>query len=162
MDLFSRLFGRARLGIEPLGPSHAPAVSRLHMKNFARGWDQPDVARMLAEQNILADGIFANAAHMPCGFVISRLAADEAEILTICIDENKRRQGLGRMLLEQHVRGLVHRNVGKLFLEVDEHNRSALSLYQRHGFSKVGERPGYYPKSDGSRAVALIMRRDLG
>lgn len=161
MELFSRLFGRARLGIEPLGPAHSAAVARLHMKNFARGWDQPDVSRMLAEQNILADGVFANGSAMPCGFVISRLAMDEAEILTICVEEARRGQGFGRMLLEQHVQGLLRRNIGKLFLEVDEHNHPALALYQKQGFFKVGERPGYYPKADGSRAVALILRRDL-
>ena len=39
--------------------------------------------------------------------------------------------------------------------------RAALALYRRLGFVKVGERPGYYRRKDGSRALAVVMRRDL-
>jgi [ribosomal protein S18]-alanine N-acetyltransferase len=161
MDLLARFFGRPRLRIEALAPVHATPVARLHGASFARGWDQPDVARMLSERNILSDGVFTGSSKSPCGFVMSRMAADEAEILTICIDAAMRSQGIGRMLLDRHVEGLQRRSVSQLFLEVEEHNEAARALYHRFGFSKVGERPGYYAKPDGSRALALILRRDI-
>lgn len=162
MNPFSRLFGRPKLRIEVLGPGHAATVSRLHAASFAHGWDQPEVARMLSEHNILADGVFTGPAKSPSGFLMSRMAADEAEILTICIDESMRGRGLGRMLFEQHVQGLQRRGISQIFLEVEEHNDPALALYRRSGFDKVGERPGYYRKPDGSRALALILRREIG
>lgn len=162
MGLLERLFGRPRLRIEALAPAHAAAVSRLHAASFARGWDQLEVARMLAERNILSDGAFSGMSKGPSGFVMSRMAADEAEILTICIDGAMRGQGIGRMLLERHVQGLRQRGISQLFLEVEQRNDPALALYRRFGFAQVGERPGYYAKPDGSRALALIMRREIG
>jgi ribosomal-protein-alanine N-acetyltransferase len=93
---------------------------------------------------------------------MSRLAADEAEILTICIDPAHRGRGLGHLLLERHLAHLVRRGVATLFLEVEDNNAPALALYRAFHFAKVGERPGYYLKPDGTRALALILRRDLG
>ncbi len=162
MSLLERLFGRTKLMIEALGPAHAARVSVLHATSFAHGWDQPEVARMLADPAILSDGVFSGQSRLPCGFVMSRMAADEAEILTICIDPAQRGRGLGHLLLERHLSNLVRRGIAMLFLEVEDNNAAALALYRAFGFVKVGERPGYYPKPDGTRALALILRRDLG
>ncbi len=161
MNLYERLFGRHRVRITPLSARHASAVSALHQGSFSRGWDQPDVARMLSDGSILADGVFLKDADRPDGFVMSRLAADEAEILTICLDSGQRHRGYGAMLLQHHIANLARRGTSALFLEVDEGNESALKLYRRFNFVKVGERPGYYPKADGTRALALILRRNL-
>jgi ribosomal-protein-alanine N-acetyltransferase len=162
MRLLERLFGRARLRIEALGPAHAAGMARLHGASFAHGWDMPELARMLTDPATLGDGVFSGDDSQPCAFVLSRLAADEAEILTICVDAGQRSRGLGRMLLDRHLHNLERRGIAQLFLEVDSGNRPALALYRRFGFAQVGERPGYYARPDGSRALALIMRRDLG
>jgi ribosomal-protein-alanine N-acetyltransferase len=66
------------------------------------------------------------------------------------------------MLLDRHLHNLERRGIARLFLEVESGNKPALALYRRFGFVQVGERPGYYARPDGSRALALIMRRDLG
>ena len=159
--LFANRFKRDRVRIEPLSAEHASTVSTLHQASFARGWDQPDVARMLSDGSMLSDGVFLGGSRRPGGFVISRLVADEAEILTICLSSDQRQRGFGAMLLQQHMANLARRGTGALFLEVDESNEAALRLYRRLDFIKVGERAGYYPKADGTRALALILRRNL-
>jgi ribosomal-protein-alanine N-acetyltransferase len=35
-------------------------------------------------------------------------------------------------------------------------------LYERFGFVKVGQRAGYYRRTDGTRATAIVMRKQLG
>jgi [ribosomal protein S18]-alanine N-acetyltransferase len=159
--LLERWFGTGKLRFEPLKPEHAAAVSALHRTCFARGWDAPDVARMLGDRSVLADGLFRGAARQPAGFVLSRLAADEAEILTIALDPALRGRGLSRQLLGSHLPALQRRGAARLFLEVEDGNAPAERLYRTAGFAIVGQRDGYYPKPDGSRARAHVMRLDL-
>ncbi|MEO0909859.1 MAG: ribosomal-protein-alanine acetyltransferase, partial [Pseudomonadota bacterium] len=51
-----------------------------------------------------------------------------------------------------------------LFLDVDETNFAATSLYRKMGFKQVSERKGYYASgSDGEakHSTALVMRLEL-
>ncbi|MDP4025926.1 GNAT family N-acetyltransferase [Methylobacterium sp. NEAU 140] len=137
----------------------APALARLHATAFARPWDAHEFERMLCERATLAHGLWR--AGVLQGFVLSRLAADEAEILTVVLAPALRGGGHSRMLLREHLSRLARAGIARVHLEVDEGNAPALKLYARHGFRKIGERTGYYLKADGSRATALTMSADL-
>ncbi|MDB5597593.1 MAG: ribosomal-protein-alanine acetyltransferase [Hyphomicrobiales bacterium] len=95
------------------------------------------------------------------GFVMSRIAPPEAEILTIAVDLGQRKRGIGRTLLSHHLSRLAASGINCVFLEVDEGNVPALKLYKGLGFEKVGQRPGYYAMKDGTRATALVLRADI-
>ena len=95
------------------------------------------------------------------GFVLSRLAADEAEILTIAVESASRGKGVGRALLAENLRQAANAGARAMFLEVDRGNAPALALYKRLGFVAVGERAGYYRRKDGVRATAIVMRKAL-
>jgi ribosomal-protein-alanine N-acetyltransferase len=159
--LFRRCAGPPRTG--RLDASQARQVAALHHEGgFARLWEPGECAALLADPAVLAEGVFSRGSNEPAGFVLSRLAADEAEILSIVVARSGRRSGCGRALLAAHLAQLAARGVRRLFLEVEEGNAAAIALYQRFGFAMVGRREGYYPKADGSRAAALVMRLDLG
>ena len=96
------------------------------------------------------------------GFVLSRLAADEAEILTIAVDAAYQGRGVGRALLSENLRQAANAGAKTMFLEVAKDNAPALALYDRFGFVKVGERVGYYRRADRTRAAAVVMRKSLG
>ena len=93
--------------------------------------------------------------------MLVRVAADEAEILTIAVATSHRRRGVGRALIEEAMRRLYRDRVACLFLEVDAGNAAALALYHRLRFEKVGERKGYYAHGTVPGATALVMRADL-
>ncbi len=95
------------------------------------------------------------------GLVISRKVLDEAEVLTIAVATEYRRQGVAAEVLEVHLQALRMQSVRQLFLEVDEANVPARALYSRFGFVEKGRREGYYRKADGGRATALILRKDV-
>ncbi|MCE9648167.1 MAG: GNAT family N-acetyltransferase [Parvibaculum sp.] len=95
------------------------------------------------------------------GFVIARVAADEAEILTLAVDISKRGQGLGRKLMEAAAARALASGAAALFLEVADDNVAALALYERLGFVTMGLRPAYYARAGGSVA-ARNMRLSLG
>ena len=96
----------------------------------------------------------------PVGFVLARIASDEAEILTICVLPEVRRHGVGGQLMSELITRM--KNVRALFLEVDALNEPAIRLYRSGGFSQVGERKAYYQQSDGRKTDALLLRKDLG
>ncbi|TCR68902.1 ribosomal-protein-alanine N-acetyltransferase [Bosea sp. BK604] len=132
-----------------------------HLGGFARGWDPGECAALLADASVVTDGVFAGSSAVPSGFVMSRKAADEAEILSIVVKPDQRGSGLGRALLGAHLGQLAARGVTQVFLEVEDGNAAADRLYRHFGFREVGRRKGYYPKPDGSKATAVTMRLDL-
>ena len=95
------------------------------------------------------------------GFAVSRMAADEAEILSIAVAAGHRGRGLSRNLLLTHLGHLAGRGVRTVFLEVEENNQPARRLYQRAGFAVAGRRERYYRQAGGEQLNALLMRRDL-
>ncbi|MFV0279637.1 MAG: GNAT family N-acetyltransferase [Rhodoblastus sp.] len=113
----------------------------------------------MTSASVVADGIGPTPGFS--GFVLSRRAADEAEILTIAVAPGARGAGLATALLGNHLSRLARLGVSNLFLEVDESNRPALALYRRYGFEQVGRRPAYYAKPDGARTNALILKSIL-
>ncbi len=141
---------------------HARHVAALHHQGgFARGWDPGECAALLAEPAIVADGVFCGREPNPSGFVISRRAADEAEILSVVVSPAHRGEGLGRTLLGAHLGQLAAQGAAHVYLEVEDGNLPADRLYRHFGFREVGRRKGYYPKAGGSRAAAVTMRLDL-
>ncbi len=147
--------------IARLEPHHAPRLSAIHGSAFARPWTAEDFEGFLAERAIRADGLFLGRAAQPSGFVISRQAADEAEILSVAVAPEARGRGHARTLLLAHLQDLAHAGVRKVHLEVENGNEPALALYRRLGFTKVGQREGYYVRPDGTRASAWSMSRAL-
>ena len=148
--------------IRPLRPDKAADCARLHAADFAHPWSADEMASLIARSTTLAAAALDPASGRLRGFVLSRLAADEAEILTIAVEPAWRGKGVGRALLAENLRQVANAGGKTMFLEVDEANASAHALYARFGFIKVGERVGYYRRKDGSRATAVVMRKGIG
>lgn len=95
------------------------------------------------------------------GFLLGRVIADEAELLTLAVDPDARGQGTGTRLVQDFHAKAIARGAINAFLEVDERNAPACALYARSGYAQTGERAGYYRHLDGTRSAALILRRAL-
>jgi ribosomal-protein-alanine N-acetyltransferase len=143
--------------VAPLEARHAVRAAAIHASAFARPWMAQDFEGFLAERAIRADGLFLGRGIQPSGFVLSRRADDEAEILSVAVAREARGRGHARALLASHLLALAHAGVRTVHLEVEDGNDPALALYRRLGFTNVGRREGYYKRPDGSRAAALTM-----
>jgi ribosomal-protein-alanine N-acetyltransferase len=159
MNMVSRLFARREPTLSEAGPRDAAAISALHTASFQRGWSEDELERLLTDRNVVAHRAILDRELV--GFILSRFAAGEAEILSIAVSQARRGKGLARALLDLHMRRLAGLGIRTLFLEVDETNMPAMSLYRHAGFRTVGRRPGYYQQGRTSAATALILRRDL-
>jgi ribosomal-protein-alanine N-acetyltransferase len=146
--------------VRSLRGADAPAMAAIHAEGFHRAWGAHEIAPMLCDAAVTGQGI-GPASGVLYGFVLSRRAADEAEILSIAVARRRRGAGLAGRLLQAHLGRLAAQGAHSLFLEVDQDNAPARALYDRLGFVEVGRRPGYYRRADGGQAMALVMRRSL-
>jgi ribosomal-protein-alanine N-acetyltransferase len=155
IGVISRLIGRTAPALSEARPADAAAIAALHKASFQRGWGEEEVYSLLIDKNVIAHR--AVTGRVMAGFILSRLAAGEAEILSIAIAPKQRGRGLSRPLLDLNLRRLAGLGARTVFLEVDENNAPARALYRRAGFADVGRRKSYYQ----SGANALVLRRDL-
>jgi [ribosomal protein S18]-alanine N-acetyltransferase len=155
--ILRRLFARKAPVVSEAGPADARPFASLHADSFHQAWSDGEFDRLLRAPNVVAHRIASGRALM--GFILSRIAADEAEILSIAVARSRRGKGLGRRLIDVNLRRLAGLGVRTVFLEVAESNLPARRMYQRAGFRDVGRRKGYYSDANGS--AALILRREL-
>jgi [ribosomal protein S18]-alanine N-acetyltransferase len=151
----------AGLHIEPGQTKDADELARIHAKGFYRGWPSAEFASFLSERDTPVY-VACDAKRRIAGFALVRIAADEAELLTIAVDPKWRGKGLGTALMKAASADLLMSPAKRMFLEVSEENVAAIKLYERMGFARISSRKGYYPKPDGSAATALVMATDLG
>ena len=159
MGWLSQWWRGGAAAIEPATLRDAAALARLHGASFHRGWGEGEFEAMLAERNTLVHRL--RQGRKLIGFAVSRMAADEAEILSIAVAASHRGLGLSRNLLLTHLGHLAGRGVRTVFLEVEENNQPARRLYERAGFGITGRRERYYREPNGEQLNALLMRRDL-
>lgn len=148
--------------LRQIGAEWSIECARLHAASFALPWPATDFEQLLAAREAMSVGVVEAEGSSLAGFVLSRFAADEAEILTIAVPPERRRRGIGKALLAAHLAGLTALGVTRLFLEVDAENGAARALYARFGFCQVGAREAYYRGENGTRTSALVLRADLG
>ena len=96
---------------------------------------------------------------LPDACAILRTAADEAEILTIAVLPDARRQGLAGQLVRACLAEVAARGAGHVHLEVAESNGAARALYLSAGFVETGRRPGYYRGARGREDAVLMARK---
>ena len=131
----------------------ADDLADLHLRCFGRHprpWSAAEIEDLLASPlNFLIDA--------PGGFLIGRSVADEAELLTLAVAPDSRRQGVARGLLQQFRATSRARGAVDGFLEVASDNTVARALDLADGWTPAGLRRNYYaPGID-----AILMRRTL-
>lgn len=90
------------------------------------------------------------------GFIVYRIVLDEAEIITIGVNPEKRRQGIASAMIGIIEKTIKNQGVNKIFLEVAANNIAGQKLYEKCGFRVVGSRPKYYDGVD-----AILMSKDI-
>jgi len=92
------------------------------------------------------------------GFAIVSLIPPEAELESIVVAPQSRRQGIGQLLLKAIGAELKQQKVMELFLELRASNLAALELYRSAGFVPTAVRPRYYtdPVEDAVLMKALL------
>jgi ribosomal-protein-alanine N-acetyltransferase len=143
----------------PLDTAATEVAAALHeASGFHETWSAHAFAELLTMPGTA--GMLALIGAEPAGLVLWRVAADEAEILTVCTVPGLRRGGIARHLLDAAIRGMTAAGARRLFLEVAIDNRAAIALYRALGLVELGRRRGYYQGPQGA-VDALVLGRDI-
>lgn len=131
-------------------------LARLHAACFTtpRPWSEAEFAGFLSSRLVFL-------LTEPGGFLLGRVIADEAEILTLAVDPGLRRAGIGRRLVTAFLSESARRGASSAFLEVAAGNAPARALYAAAGFGESGRRRGYYTSPGGVAEDAVVMARGL-
>lgn len=125
---------------------------------FGEAWTRGQCLGVLA-----MPGVRLTLAHLddePAGFAMVRTVLDETELLLIATVPAKRRHGVAAALLRAITGDAESEGVRRMHLEVRAGN-DAVRLYMAQGFSKVGERRGYYRGRTGQLFDAHTYSRLL-
>lgn len=90
------------------------------------------------------------------GFAVWRVVAGEAEIITIGVHPDARKNGIASAMLTLIEDDVKKHEGTKIFLEVAENNTAARALYENSGYKQIGKRPKYYDGID-----AILMEKAL-
>ncbi len=133
---------------------------------FGEAWNRRQISDALTmpstralvvdEKGQLIETGSANAA----GFVLTRSAADEEELLLIAVDPRHRNNGLGKLMIDLLFVSARARGITRIFLEMRKGN-PALYLYQSLGFEPIGERRDYYRMTDGTKMDAITFGKSI-
>lgn len=130
--------------LRPATRADGAALAALHAAAFDAPWSADDILRFAEDRGGFA--IIAEDGAAPAGFILCRMMAGEAEVLTLAVRPDARRRGIGRALLEGAL-ALCRPAAAAMFLEVAADNPGAISLYAGAAFDVVGRRAGYYGRA---------------
>lgn len=127
-------------------------LAALHTHCFARPrpWSAEEFASLL-------DSPHTFLLTRPQGFLLGRTVADEAELLTLAVFPDARRQGIARDLIADFAATSRSRGAARAFLEVAADNQPAQALYRATGWRETGRRRRYY----GADLDAIVMELPL-
>lgn len=92
--------------------------------------------------------------------MLFRRGSGVARLYSLAVAPVARGRGIGGALLRAGERMARVRGAERVRLEVRKDNPVAIALYERHGYRRFGERPGYYADGmDAWRYEKRLLRR---
>ena len=133
--------------------AHAEAMAAIHETAFPPGdvWSA-NVFRLQLEIPSCFGLI-----HPDGGVILGRVAADEAEILTLAVTPARRRAGIGARLLRDAMHHAHAAGAVTMFLEVAVTNIPARALYASAGFIAAGLRRRYYQDGGDAEVMRALL-----
>ncbi len=127
-------------------------IKDILITEFDDFWNSETLKEELLNSN--SKYIVAKLENEIVGFAGIKIIFDEADIMNIVTKKTYRNKGIASLLLENLISLSNNSGIKSINLEVNEVNLSALHLYKKFGFKKLGIRKNYYKNKN-----AIIMRK---
>ena len=136
-------------------------VLRIEAASFPTPWTR---ANFLAEirQNSFARNPVLRGPEGVIAYACVWIVGDELKVNNIAVHPERRRMGLGHVILRAALETGLAAGCGEATLEVRPSNLKARRLYERYGFREYGRRRGYYEDTrEDAVLMATRLARDL-
>jgi [ribosomal protein S18]-alanine N-acetyltransferase len=144
--------------LRPMQKADLPRVLEVESAAYSFPWTQQIF------QDCLQVGYTARVLELDAriiGYGLMSIAADEAQLLNLCIHPDWQGHGYGQQILKHFIELAKQKNAQSIFLEVRTSNQTAINLYHKIGFNQVGLRKQYYRNGTKEREDALIFAMEL-
>ncbi len=143
--------------VRPMCTADLDQVLAIEESSFPRPWTREHFRHELDTRHAMPLVAVAGDGTV-VGYLCVTLLFDEAEILDVAVLTKLRGCGVGRLLLERTIELCRVNGVKDIHLEVRCSNLAAISLYERFGFARTGERRRYYENGED----AILMHLTTG
>lgn len=139
--------------VRPMVMTDVDGVMAVEHDSFLTPWSRSAFEEELA-QNRLARYIVAEENGMIVGYAGTWLVINEAHVTNVAVSSQRRREGIGRMLMQKLMELARENGMESMTLEVRVSNAAARHLYDQMGFVAAGIRKNYYSET---KEDALIL-----
>ena len=145
--------------IRPMTEKDLPLVAEIERHCFSMPWSEEELEKCRGLENYRF--FVSEADGRPVGYAGILCCMDEADVTTIAVEEDYRRQGIGRALLDAMLDYAEELKIRSVFLEVRAGNEPAKRLYESVGFKTVGRRKDYYEQPTEDALLMKYERRTV-
>ena len=139
--------------VRPMVMTDVDGVMAVEQDSFLTPWSRSAFEEELA-QNRLARYIVAEENGMIVGYAGTWLVINEAHVTNVAVSSQRRREGIGRMLMQKLMELARENGMESMTLEVRVSNAAARHLDEQLGFVEAGIRKNYYSET---KEDALIL-----
>ena len=139
--------------VRPMVMTDVDGVMAVEHDSFLTPWSRSAFEEELA-QNRLARYIVAEENGMIVGYAGTWLVINEAHVTNVAVSGQRRREGIGRLLMQKLMDLARENDMESMTLEVRVSNAAARHLYEQLGFVEAGIRKNYYSET---KEDALIL-----
>lgn len=135
-------------------------VAQMEGNSFADAWTEAMIADSLAQSyNHL--WIAEDDAGDSCGYLLANVLGDETELLRVAVNPERRKDGIGQMLMDAYL-AFARIDAVRGLLEVRHGNDSAKYLYEKNGYHLLACRKNYYKHPDEDADIYEIAFTENG
>lgn len=139
--------------------SDIPRLAELEVLCFSIPWSEESLRTFIMGTERRKCFVCEDRTYHPSviGYIGIQFVCEEAEIANLAVHPDRRKEGVGRALLEEAKRFCIENAIEVLHLEVRSGNDTAITLYERFGFLRTGRRKGYYADSGEDALLYSLM-----
>ena len=139
--------------VRPMVMTDVDGVMAVEHDSFLTPWSRSAFEEELA-QNRLARYIVAEENGAIVGYAGTWLVINEAHVTNVAVSSQRRREGIGRLLMQNLMELARENGMESMTLEVRVSNAAARHLYAQMGFVEAGIRKNYYSET---KEDALVL-----